>query len=65
MEVSRKKEAIIDVDKVDSSNDLQELLKLKLKFPDLYGQNWNAFWDTITGLVELPEINYFLKSGSS
>ena len=27
----------------------------ELNFPEFYGMNWDAFWDTITGLVELPE----------
>lgn len=26
-----------------------------LDFPSWYGCNWNAFWDAITGLVEMPE----------
>lgn len=25
-----------------------------LDFPDFYGKNWDAFWDAITGLVEMP-----------
>ncbi|WP_088043325.1 barstar family protein [Bacillus sp. EAC] len=29
------------------------LLKEKLSFPNFYGENWDAFWDAITGLVNL------------
>lgn len=52
---SAKKEVIIDLKNVSTKEELQILLKQKLDFPDYYGENWDAFWDTITGLVELPE----------
>lgn len=52
---SRKKEVTIDMKGVSNKDELQFLLKRKLDFPDFYGENWDAFWDTITGLVELPE----------
>ncbi|EAE0010296.1 barnase inhibitor [Listeria monocytogenes] len=52
---SAKKEVTIDLKKVSTKEELQNLLKQELDFPDYYGGNWDAFWDTITGLVELPE----------
>ncbi|EAC8434573.1 barnase inhibitor [Listeria monocytogenes] len=52
---SAKKEVTIDLKKVSTKEELQILLKQELDFPDYYGENWDAFWDTITGLVELPE----------
>ncbi|MGW5876069.1 barstar family protein [Nocardiopsis terrae] len=39
---------------VSSARGLQRLLKRELGFPDMYGHNWDAFWDAITGLVQLP-----------
>ena len=50
----------IDLRGVISAEDLQIILKDKLEFPDFYGKNWNAFWDAITGLVEMPEKIIFL-----
>ncbi|WP_017557454.1 barstar family protein [Nocardiopsis baichengensis] len=47
-------EATIDVGYVSSSHRLHMILKLALGFPDMYGHNWNAFWDAITGLVPIP-----------
>jgi RNAse (barnase) inhibitor barstar len=44
----------IDLSAVDSSESLQLLLCESLGFPDWYGCNWNAFWDSITGLVQMP-----------
>ncbi|CRH18289.1 barstar family protein [Carnobacterium maltaromaticum] len=52
---SEEKEVIIDLENISTKKELQVLLKQKLDFPDYYGENWDAFWDTITGLVELPE----------
>ena len=51
----RKETVEIDLNSVQNSEELHDLLKKKLDFPDFYGMNWNAFWDAITGLVELPE----------
>ncbi|GAA2010082.1 hypothetical protein GCM10009799_42710 [Nocardiopsis rhodophaea] len=44
----------IDLSGVTSGRDLHRLLKRELDFPDMYGMNWDAFWDAITGLVQLP-----------
>lgn len=56
MEINARKKIIeIDFNSIQSSEELHALLKEKLDFPDFYGMNWNAFWDSITGLVELPE----------
>ena len=45
----------IDVKNVTNANQLHSLLKKKLNFPNYYGMNWDAFWDAITGLVEMPK----------
>jgi RNAse (barnase) inhibitor barstar len=44
----------IDVGAVRSERELHALLKRELGFPDFYGMNWDALWDSITGLVEVP-----------
>ncbi|MEU9973045.1 barstar family protein [Streptomyces sp. NPDC051014] len=44
----------IDVSEVTDERALHLLLKRELSFPDLYGMNWDAFWDAITGLVSIP-----------
>jgi RNAse (barnase) inhibitor barstar len=45
----------IDLTNISSSEDLHTALKEALEFPSFYGMNWNAFWDAITGLIEMPE----------
>jgi RNAse (barnase) inhibitor barstar len=51
----RETSVTIDVTNVQSANELHLLLKEKLEFPNFYGENWDAFWDAITGLVSLPD----------
>ncbi|WP_442961408.1 barstar family protein [Pseudomonas sp. BRG-100] len=40
---------------MSSSEELHFFLKDALGFPEWYGCNWDAFWDAIMGLVEMPE----------
>ncbi|USG64623.1 barstar family protein [Brevibacillus ruminantium] len=51
---------VIDVSVVQNSYELHQLLKRQLSFPNFYGNNWDAFWDAITGLVELPNRLVFI-----
>jgi RNAse (barnase) inhibitor barstar/GNAT superfamily N-acetyltransferase len=50
----------IDIGKLRSEREFHLLFKEHLDFPGFYGMNWSAFWDAITGLVELPPV-LFLK----
>lgn len=44
----------IDLNKVNSINELHLSFKKTLNFHEFYGMNWDAFWDSITGLVKMP-----------
>jgi len=50
----RRESVVIDLSPVSSREDLHAALAHALDFPDFYGRNWAAFWDAITGLVEMP-----------
>ena len=50
----------VDLSEVSTNKELHEVLAQALKFPDFYGYNWDAFWDAITGLVEMPKQLTFL-----
>ena len=50
----------IDLANIESEGQLHCALARELGFPDFYGENWDAFWDSITGLVELPNEIYFV-----
>src|SRR5436190_2145661 len=53
-DLKRRELVTIDVSSVQSVRQLHERLAEALGFPDFYGMNWDAFWDSITGLVEMP-----------
>ena len=51
---------VLDLSCVATSEELQLLLRDSLGFPGWYGLNWNAFWDGITALVEMPQRLHFV-----
>lgn len=51
----RRSSIAVDFTNVDSTFQLHRLLSDALGFPSCYGNNWDAFRDAITGLVEMPE----------
>ena len=55
-EGTRKKYVVINVENIKDSQELHKLLKSELEFHHFYGMSWDAFWDAITGLVQLPEV---------
>jgi RNAse (barnase) inhibitor barstar len=52
----------IDLSSIETEEQLHVLISSALSFPKFYGNNWDAFWDSITGLVELPTIIEFKGS---
>jgi ribonuclease inhibitor len=45
----------IDLTDIDTQAAFHLKMKRELDFPDWYGANWDAFWDTITALIEMPD----------
>ena len=45
----------IDLTDIRSKDELHAYLQKAFGFPSWYGRDWDAFWDSITGLVEMPE----------
>ena len=45
----------IDLRDIHSPRQLHAALAAALVFPSFYGMNWDAFWDAVTGLVEMPQ----------
>ncbi|MBS7561872.1 MULTISPECIES: barstar family protein [Pseudomonas] len=44
----------IDVRDLGTASELHLALRDALGFPQWYGCNWDAFWDAISGLVDMP-----------
>ena len=49
----------IDLSQINNVDELHSTLSNALDFPDWYGKNWDAFWDAITTLVEMPSVLEF------
>ncbi len=49
----------MDCKTVKTISELHDLLAQELVFPSFYGNNWDAFWDAITGLIEMPKFLTF------
>ena len=50
----------IDLSDIDTARQLHATLAAALAFPANYGMNWDAFWDAITGLVDMPQQLQFM-----
>ncbi|MBH8567775.1 barstar family protein [Microvirga sp. STS02] len=46
----------IDLTHVDTKAAFHLLMKRELHFPDWYGVSWDAFWDAIIAVVEMPDV---------
>lgn len=46
---------IIDLSNIRTIDTLHDQLKMELKFPAFYGNNWDALWDVLTHSPELPQ----------
>ena len=53
--MNRQTLVTIDLSDINSSRQLHASLATALAFPSMYGMNWDAFWDAITGLVDMPQ----------
>ncbi|GAB3326908.1 barstar family protein [Larkinella ripae] len=45
----------LDLTGITSKMALHQLFKTQLHFPDWYGPSWDAFWDCIVAVVEMPQ----------
>ncbi|MGY5353619.1 barstar family protein [Wenyingzhuangia sp. IMCC45467] len=46
---------VIDLGEIMNIKHLHETFAERLYFPEFYGNNWDAFWDSISGIVEMPK----------
>ena len=53
--MNRQALVTIDLSDINSPRQLHAALASALGFPSFYGMNWDAFWDAITGLVDMPQ----------
>jgi RNAse (barnase) inhibitor barstar len=58
--MSRVKQVEISLVGISTSAQLHKVLAESLGFPIFYGCNWDAFWDIITDLIEMPLLIRFI-----
>ncbi|MDO3695969.1 barstar family protein [Wenyingzhuangia sp. chi5] len=46
---------VIDLGEIVNIKHLHETFAERLYFPEFYGNNWDAFWDSISGIVKMPK----------
>ena len=46
---------VIDLGEIVNIKHLHDTFAERLYFPEFYGNNWVAFWDSIIGIVEMPK----------
>lgn len=46
----------LDLTGITSKAAIHQLFKEQLGFADWYGANWDAFWDSIVAIVEMPPV---------
>ena len=49
-----KEKYTLDFSKITSIDEVHQIIKDELDFPDYYGKNWYAFWDCLTDMVGDP-----------
>jgi ribonuclease inhibitor len=46
---------VIDLSGVNTKVAIHQAFKQQLGFPEWYGPSWDAFWDAIIAVVEMPD----------
>ncbi len=66
--MSETKNVVLDFSECKYIGSLHKVIKENLELPDWYGNNLDALWDAITGLMEVPvkiKIVYHPKSSDT
>jgi ribonuclease inhibitor len=50
-----KTSVAIDLSGINTKVAIHQAFKQQLGFPDWYGPSWDAFWDAIIAVVEMPD----------
>ena len=55
---SYKEKYTLDFSNIQDYGEIHKIIKKELDFPDNYGENWDAFWDCLTDMVDDEELLY-------
>ncbi len=52
----RRQAVVFTLAHMETVESLHDVLARAFDFPGFHGRNWDAFWDSITGLVQMPHV---------
>lgn len=52
---SHKEKYILNFSTVQQYDEIHKIIKAELDFPYYYGENWSAFWDCLTEMIDDEE----------
>lgn len=55
------KQFVLDFSKCTSIGEIYAVIKRELELPEWFGDNLSAFWDGLTGMIEVPAVIVFYK----
>lgn len=61
MEENKVKRFVLDFSKCSSIGEIYAIIKKEMELPAWFGNNLSAFWDGLTGMIEVPAVIVFYK----
>ena len=61
MNISTAKEFELDFSNCSTLGEIYDVIKSELELPDWFGGNMSAFWDALTGIIQVPAVIVFHK----
>lgn len=55
------KQFTLDFSECRSIGEIYAVIKKEMKLPEWFGSNLSAFWDGLTGMIEVPAVIVFYK----
>ena len=61
MNINSAKQFELDFSKCSTLGEVYDVIKYELDLPEWFGGNMSAFWDALTGIIEVPAVIIFHK----
>ena len=61
MNINRAKQFELNFSNCSTLGEVYDVIKNELDLPEWFGGNMSAFWDALTGIIEVPAVIVFYK----
>lgn len=61
MNINAAKQFELDFSNCSTLGEIYDVIKNELELPEWFGGNMSAFWDALTGIIEVPAVIIFHK----